>query len=205
MQVVKTKIFEYGDEEINYLKSVDRLLGEIIDRMGKIESIVIPDIFQALVYAIIGQQISTKATRTIWAKLMEKSSGITPEAIAALQVDDIHHCGMSANKAKYIKELADLVLRKEIDLEALRELPDKELIKRLSSLKGISVRSAELLLMNCFERKNVLCYGDIAIRRGLMKLYSLNELPKEQFVVYKNRYSPYASVASLYLWKLSYE
>jgi len=205
MQLVRTKIFEYGDEEINYLKSVDKLLGEVIDRIGKIERVIIPDLFPALVYAIIGQQISLKAARTIWARMMERFGRITPERIAGLSVEEIQQCGMQTTKAKYIQGIAKKVADGELDLEELRSLPDKEVIKRLSSLNGIGVWTAEMLLLNCLERKNIISYGDIAIRRGIMKLYNLNELTKEQFIVYKNRYSPYASVASLYLWKLSYE
>ena len=205
MQLVRTKIFEYGEEEVNYLKSVDKLLGEAIDRIGKVERVVIPDLFPAMIYAIIGQQISQKATRAIWARLMDKYGAITPDTIGALTIEDIKQCGMQATKAKYIKGIADTVLSGELDLEGLRELPDKEVIKKLSSLNGISVWTAEMLLLNCLERKNILSYGDVSIRRGIMKLYGLNRLPREQFVVYKNRYSPYASVASIYLWRLSSE
>lgn len=205
MQIVRTKIFEYGDEEVSYLKSVDKLLGEAIDRIGTIERVIIPDLFQALIYAVIGQQISLKAARTIWARMMERFENLTPEVIAGLQIEDIQQCGMQATKAKYIKGIADIVLNGELDLESLRELPDKEVIKKLSSLNGIGVWTAEMLLLNCMERKDIISYGDIAIRRGIMKLYGLSELSKEQFAVYKNRYSPYASVASIYLWRLSYE
>jgi len=205
MQLIRTKIFEYGDEEIGYLKSVDKLLGEAIDRIGKIERVIIPELFPALVYAIIGRQISLKAARTVWGRMMERFEQITPENIAKLSVEDIQQCGMPASKAKYIKGIADKMLNGELNLEELKNLPDKEVIKRLSGLDGIGVRTAEMLLLDCLERKNVISYGDIAIRRGIMKLYNLNELTKEQFIVYKNRYSPYASVASLYLWKVACE
>lgn len=205
MQLVRTKIFEYGEEELNYLKSVDKLLGEAIERIGMVEREIIPDLFPAMIYAIIGQQISQKATRAIWARLMDRYGAITPETIGSLSIEDVQQCGMQVTKAKYIKGAADKVLSGELDLEGLRELPDKEVIKRLSSINGIGVWTAEMLLLNCLERKNVLSYGDVSIRRGIMKLYGLNRLPKEQFIEYKNRYSPYASVASIYLWRLSSE
>jgi len=205
MQTVKTKIFEYGDKEMQYLKSVDNILGEAVERIGKIERIIIPDLFPALIYAIIGQQISLKAAKTIWARMQERFSDITPENISTIDLEDIKLCGMQASKARYIKGIAESVVKGELDLQGLYELPDAEVIKRLSSLNGIGVWTAEMLLLNSMERPNIISYGDIAIRRGIMKLYGLDELSKEKFAIYKKRYSPYASVASIYLWRVSYE
>ncbi len=205
MSTVKTKIFEYGDKEINYLMNVDPLLGDVIERIGKIERVIIPELFPALVFAIIGQQISLKASRTVWGRMQEKFEEITPEQMAAASIDDIRLCGMQATKAKYIKGIGETILKGELDLNELYSLPDKEVIKKLSSLNGIGAWTAEMLLLNSMERPNIISYGDIAIRRSIIKLYGLTELTKEQFMVYKNRYAPYASVASIYLWKYSYE
>lgn len=205
MQTVRTKIFEYSNKETDYLASVDKQLGEAINRIGKIERVIIPDIFPALLYAIIGQQISLKASRTIWARVQDRFGMITPENIAGVSIEEIKECGMQSSKAGYIKGIAETVLSGGFDLQSLYQLPDAEVIKRLSSLKGIGVWTAEMLLLNCMERPDIISYGDIAIRRGIMKLYDLSELKKEQFVSYKNRYSPCGSVASIYLWRVSYE
>jgi DNA-3-methyladenine glycosylase II len=205
MQAVRTKIFEYGDKEINYLKSVDQLLGEAIDRIGKIDRVIIPDLFPALIYAVIGQQISLKAAKTVWARMQERFIEITPEHMVRQPVEEIQQCGMQSTKARYIKGIAETVAKGEFNLGDLYVLSDKEVIKRLSSLNGIGVWTAEMLLLNSMERPDIISYGDIAIRRGIMKLYGLSELSKEQFVNYKNRYSPYGSVASIYLWRISYE
>lgn len=205
MHTVRTKIFDYGEEEVTYLKNVDGLLGDAIERIGKIDRVIIPDLFPALIFAIIGQQISLKAARTIWARMQERFINITPEMIAGLSIEEIQGCGMQTTKAKYIKGVAQTIFNGEFDLQSLYEMPDKEAIKKLSSLSGIGVWTAEMLLLNSMERKDIISYGDIAIRRGIMKLYGLNELTKEQFSVYKNRYSPFGSVASIYLWRISYE
>lgn len=205
MQTVRTKIFEYGDKEINYLKGVDKLFGEAIDRNGKIEREIIPELFPALIYAIIGQQISIKAARTIWGRMQERFVEITPENMVKIPLEDVQLCGMQLTKAKYIKGIAETVSKGDFDLNSLYELPDQEAIKRLSALNGIGVWTAEMLLLNCMERPDVISYGDIAIRRGIMKLYGLSELTKKQFAEYKNRYSPCGSVASIYLWRMSYE
>lgn len=205
MQTVRTKIFEYGEEEIEYLKNVDTQLGDAIDRIGKIERVIIPDLFPALIYAVIGQQISLKAARTIWGRMQERFGCITPQTIAKASVEEIQQCGMQSTKAKYIRNIGEAVYSGAFDLQSLYELSDQEAIKKLATLNGIGVWTAEMLLLNSMERKNIISYGDIAIRRGIMKLYNLDRLTKEQFTVYKNRYSPYASVASIYLWKISYE
>lgn len=205
MKTVKTKIFDYGNKEIEYLKTTDPLLGDEIERLGKVERMIIPDLFPALIFSVIGQQISMKASRTIWGRMQERFDEITPEKIAQVPLEEIRQCGMQATKAGYIKGIAEKIASGEFDLNSLYTLPDMEAIKRLSSLNGIGAWTAEALLLNSMERPNIISYGDIAIRRGIMKLYNLTELTKEQFAVYKNRYSPYASVASLYLWKISHE
>jgi len=203
--MVRTKIFEYGEKEMDYLKMADSKLGEAIDRIGKTERVIIPDLFPALVYAVIGQQISLKAARTIWARMQERFGNITPERMVVVTTEEIRQCGMQVTKAGYIKGIAETVAKGEFDLNCLTELSDAEVIKRLSSLNGIGAWTAEMLLLNCMERKDIISYGDIAIRRGIMKLYELEGLTKEQFQVYKARYSPYGSVASIYLWRVSYE
>ncbi len=205
MQTVRTKIFEYSEKETEYLKRVDNLLGEVIDRIGKIERVIIPDLFPALIFAVIGQQISLKAARTIWMRMQERFTYITPEVIASLTIDEIQQCGMQTTKARYIKGIAETIAKGEFDLQSLYDLPDKEVITKLSTLNGIGVWTAEMLLLNSMERPDIISYGDIAIRRGIMKLYGLTEFRKEHFMEYKNRYSPYGSVASIYLWRFSYE
>lgn len=76
MQTVMTKNFDYGEKEINYLKNVDTVLGAAMTQMGKVERIIIPDLFAALVHAIVGQLISAKAVQTIWARMQEKLGGL---------------------------------------------------------------------------------------------------------------------------------
>lgn len=205
MKTVKTKLFKYSLIEVTYLKQVDRKLGEAIDRLGKVERVIIPDLFQALIYTIIGQQISVKAAHTIWTRMQHRFSEITPQGISKISVYEIQQCGMTTRKAGYIKNIAETVLKGDLNLNELHYLSDKEVIKQLCSLQGIGVWTAEMLLLNSMERPNIVSLGDMAIRRGMIKLYGLSELTKDQFIEYKNRYSPYGSVASIYLWRLSFE
>ncbi|MFL0246839.1 DNA-3-methyladenine glycosylase family protein [Candidatus Clostridium stratigraminis] len=205
MQTVKTKFFEYGLREITYLKKADKTLGMAIDRLGKVEREIIPDLFQALIFAIVGQQISIKAAHTIWQRMQERFGEITAENLLKISITDVQKCGMTTRKAGYINSISNEIMQGNFILNELYELPDKEVIKRLSSMPGIGKWTAEMLLINSMERPDIVSYGDIAIRRGIMKLYSLSELTKEQFNEYKSIYSPYGSVASIYLWKISFQ
>ncbi len=199
------EIFKYGEKEIEYLKKKDKKLGAAIDKIGMIEREITPDPFTALVSSIVGQQISSKAADTVWNRLCQLLGSITPETIAGADLPQIQSCGMSNRKAEYIKGIADAALSGEVDFAMLHTLTDEEIITKLSSLHGVGAWTAEMLLIFSLSRPDVVSFKDLAIRRGMMNLYGLKELPKEKFERYRKRYSPYGSVASLYLWALSVE
>lgn len=205
MQTIPTKLFDYGQEEIDYLKSVDETLGAAMSRLGKVERVVIPDLFTALVYAIVGQLISVKAVHTIWGRLQERFEDISPHHLAMQSADEIQSCGMTMKKAVCIQQIAHAIDGGAFDLETLHQLPDYEVIRKLTTLNGIGRWTAEMLLINAMERPDVVSWGDIAIRRGMMKLYGLQTLTREQFDQYRIAYSPHGSVASIYLWAISFE
>jgi len=205
MQTAKTKHFEYGSTELNYLASVDPVLGAAIRHLGRVERQVIPDLFPALVYAIIGQLISARSASTVWLRIQDTFGDITPENLSLYTADEIQACGMTMKKATCIHNITKGVIQGQFDLSALNTLSDDEVIKRLISLPGIGRWTAEMILLNCMERPNVVSWGDLAIRRGMQRLYDLQELTKQQFEEYRKCYSPYGSVASIYLWKISFE
>jgi DNA-3-methyladenine glycosylase II len=205
MQTVRVKNFDYGQRERDYLISCDETLGAAIKRLGKVEREVIPDLFAALVHAVVGQLISAKAVQTIWNRMQETFGEITAANLSNFSFADIQSCGITMKKAICIKSIAETIEQGEFDLMGLYNLPDIEVIKRLSDLKGIGKWTAEMLLINSMERQDVVSFGDLAIKRGMLKLYGLTNITKEQFDKYKARYSPYGSVASIYLWRLSFE
>jgi DNA-3-methyladenine glycosylase II len=205
LQSVITKYFEYGIEEITYLKSLDHILGEAMTRMGKVDRVVIPDLFSALVYAIVGQLISVKAVHTIWKRMQDRFGEITPHHIATQTVDDIQGCGITMKKAVCIHHISQSITQGEFILDDLYEFSDTEVIKKLMTLNGVGQWTAEMMLINSMERRDVVSWGDIAIRRGMMKLYGLDTITKKQFEEYRHRYSPLGSIASIYLWAISCE
>ena len=199
------EIFKYGEAERDYLKKKDKKLGEAIDRIGMIEREVTPDLFTALVYSIVSQQISSKAAATVWNRMLAQFETITPLAILSASEQEIQTCGLSARKAGYIKGIAEAVKSGTLSLSELQTLSDNQVIERLSALHGIGVWTAEMLMIFSMQRPNVVSYGDAAIRRGMMSVYGLKTMTKEQFETYRKRYTPYGSVASLYLWAISHE
>ena len=199
---LKPCYYEYGETELAHLRKKDRKLGAAIDRIGIIRREVNPDPFATLVESIIGQQISGKAAATVRNKL-DVFCGMEPVKLHAMTPEEIQSCGMSMRKAGYIKNLADAAVTKRVDFDTLKDKPDEDIIETLTQLPGIGVWTAEMLLIFSLTRPNVVSYGDLAIRRGMMKLYRHTDLPKERFLRYAKRYAPYGSVASLYLWEIS--
>lgn len=197
-------IFRYGRTEIDHLKKRDTKLGAAIDEIGMIERDVTPDLFVALVASVASQQISAKAAETVWRRIEERLGTITPSSIADATPEEIQQCGMSMRKAGYIKGIGDAVTNGSLDLAGLRQLSDDEVIARLSALNGVGIWTAEMLLIFSLERMNVLSWGDLAIRRGMMRLYGRDTLDRAAFERYRKRYDPYGSVASLYLWEISH-
>lgn len=195
--------FPYGEKEIAYLKKKDKKLGAIIDILGHPERPVIPDLFSGIVNSILSQQISTKAADTVWRRFNESFAPVTPEHLVTIADDEIKACGTTFRKVGYIKNISELVTSGAIDLSALSALPDEEFCCELAKLPGIGVWTAEMLLIHSLLRPDVLSYGDLAIIRGLRMVYRHRTITKEQFARYRKRYSPYGTIASIYLWRVS--
>lgn len=195
--------FRYGTEETEYLKKKDPKLGEIIERIGHIDREIDPDFFSSVIHQIVGQQISTKAQETIWNRIQEQLGEVNANTVLNAGADKLQSFGISFRKADYILDFAKKVQEGEFDLEAIWEKTDEEVIRELSALRGIGVWTAEMLLLFCMERQNVLSYDDLAIQRGLRMVYHHRKIDKKLFEKYRRRYSPYGSVASLYLWAVS--
>ena len=195
--------FEYGNREIDWLKSRDPIMGAAIDKIGHVYRPVMPDLFEAMIYSIVGQQISTKARMTVWNRMKERFKPWKPRTIASAAPEDIQVCGMTMRKAVCIRDIAASVADGSLNLTELHELSDEEVCKRLSGIKGIGTWTAEMLMTLSMQRKDIISWDDLAIHRGLRILYHHRKITKKLFNKYRRRYSPYATVASLYLWELA--
>ena len=195
--------FQYTTKETDYLSQKDKRLGEAIQKVGPIQREVDTDLFSAVVHHIIGQQISTKAQATIWQRMREALGSVDADHILAAGVPQLQKLGMTFRKAEYITDFAQKVQNGKFDLEEIWQKPDEEVIRELSSLKGIGVWTAEMILLFCMQRPDVFSYDDLAIQRGLRMLYHHRKIDRKLFAKYRRRFSPYCSVASLYLWAIA--
>ena len=196
-------IFSYGTLETDYLKAKDKKLGAVIDRLGHIERNVHTDLFSAVVHSIVGQQISNKALATVWGRITELVGKIDAEHLLATGIDQLRSCGISFKKAENIIDFSNKVSSGEFDLNAIGSMSDEQAVKVLSALKGVGVWTAEMLLLFCIQRPDILSFGDFAIQRGLRMVYHHRRIDRKLFEKYRRRFSPYGSVASLYLWAVS--
>lgn len=196
-------VFAYGETELAWLRKKDKRLGEVIDRIGHVDRAVDPDLFSAVIHHIIGQQISMKAQATIWRRMQDALGAVSAETILAAGVPELQSLGMTFRKAEYITDFAEKIRSGAFNLESVKYMSDADAIRTLSSLKGIGVWTAEMILLFCLQRPNVFSYDDLAIQRGLRMVYHHRKIDRKLFEKYHRRFSPYCSVASLYLWEVS--
>lgn len=201
----KSRSFPYGQREMDALSAADPVLGEYIRTTGKIERATHPHLFEELVRSIIAQQISGKAAVTVGKRVEALLGEVTPERLLDTDPAVLQLCGLSFRKVGYLRGIAAEAAAGRLDQAELAELSDEGVIRRLSALSGVGVWTAEMLLIFCFERPDVVSWGDLGIRRGMKKLYGLDELPRAEFDRIRERYRPYGTVASLYLWRRSVE
>ena len=195
--------FPYGEKEIRHLQAQDPRLGHVIRQIGHIDREVDSDLFASVVHQIIGQQISSKAQATIWQRLLKAFGAVSPSKLAKTTVEALRPLGIPARKAQAILSCTHKVLSGELDLPRIARLPDKEAIACLSQLQGIGVWTAEMLLIFCLQRPDILSFRDLGIQRGMRMVYALKSIDRSSFETIRARLSPYGSVASFYFWAVN--
>ena len=195
--------FVYGDAELEYLRNKDKALGEVIDRIGHINRETDSNLFSSVVHHIVGQQISTKAQATIWGRFRDYFGEVSAEKVLAAGAPELQTLGISYRKAEYILDFAGRVHNGTFDLQSVACMPDKQAVEALASLKGVGVWTAEMILLFCLNRPNIFSFDDLALQRGLRMLYHHRNIDRKLFEKYRRRFSPYCSVASLYLWAVA--
>lgn len=194
--------FEYDEKALHYLRARDAKLGVYIDKFGKIYRKVEPDVFISLVQSMLAQQISNKAYLTVNERVLNKCGGkLMPDAILALSFDDLRSCGLSARKTQNIFAMAEYFGKEGINAEYFAKKSDEEIIAELTRLPGVGVWTAEMFLLFSLQRQDILSYGDYGIKKGLCIVHGCDKTDKKNFLKFKSLYSPYGSIASLYLWE----
>jgi DNA-3-methyladenine glycosylase II len=196
-------------EAVEHLRGADETLKAIIDERGPLDLETRTrgrpaDAYGALLRSIVGQQLSTKAARTIYGRVVDLFGGETPSPQALLDADPdaLRAAGLSGAKVKYVRSLAEHVLSGELELDRLPELGDEEVEREVTAVKGLGRWTAHMFLIFHLGRPDVLPVGDLGVRRAVERAYGLEALPSvEELERLGERWAPYRSLASLYLWE----
>jgi DNA-3-methyladenine glycosylase II len=192
-----------------HLRSVDHVMRGLIDAGGPIHPErdrrgSRPDPYEALARAIVGQQLSTKAARSIWDRLLEILGGSFPPPAELLAVDSeaIRSAGLSRAKVAFIRDLAERIDDGRLDIGALGGLSDEDVIAALTEIKGVGPWTAEMFLIFHLGRPDVLSTGDLGIRRAAQLAYGLDDLPgPHDLERIAEPWRPHRTLGCLYLWR----
>src|SRR6266436_4612543 len=166
---------------INHLKKCDPVLGGIIQRVGAFRMEFGEPTFHSLAEAILYQQLNGKAAVTIFKRFTEKTGDpVTPEGILKLTDAEMRAIGLSKQKTAYLRDLAEKTKAGLLEFKRLGGLPDEEVIRRLTQVKGVGVWTAQMFLMFTLKRPNVLPTGDYGIQMAIKKHYKKREMPKPE-------------------------
>ena len=186
------------------MQKSDPVMKKIIKQVGPFTGKMRRDRFQTLVRSIISQQISVAAARTIQERLVEamQPDGVTPEAILQFNVDALRELGVSRQKATYLLDLASKVHDGTVDLKNIGRSSDEEVIAELTQIKGIGVWTAQMFMMFSLGRLDVFPDGDLGIQNAIVESYDIRgELTRPKMLKIAKPWSPYATIASWYLWR----
>jgi DNA-3-methyladenine glycosylase II len=188
---------------INHLKKADPVMAAIIERIGPCRIEYGPPEFHSLAEAIVYQQLNGKAAVTIFERFAALAGKpLTAEGIKKLTDEQMRSVGLSKQKSSYLRDMAERAASGQLDFSRLHELPDEEVIKHLTQVKGVGVWTAQMFLMFTLKRPNVLPTGDFGVQMAIKRHYNKRKMPKPaQMEKIAKPWEPYRSIACWYLWK----
>ena len=190
-----------------HLAAADPVMARLVEALGPIEVTPQPppDLYAALLRAITGQQLSVKAARAIYGRLVARFGGRPPTPVELLAEDPEElraAAGLSRAKIASLRSLAEHVVGGELELDRLQELDDDEVIAELVAVKGIGAWTAHMFLMFTLRRPDVLATGDQGIRNAAMRAYDLPAPPDAAtLAALAEPWRPHRTRACLYLWR----
>ncbi len=201
-----SKVPKYWNTAKKSLSKKDKVMKLLINKYSVPSETILTtrkDIFFSLCKSIIGQQISVAAANSVFLKFKKKCKNkINAKNINKLRFIQLKSCGLSKQKVKGIKSLANQTLNKTFNPKLIPKMSDEEAILYLSQLRQIGRWSAEMILLFTYNRPNIWPIQDVGLLRAISKNYKKKYLPPEKFVnILKKRFSPYCSVATWYLWR----
>ena len=189
-------------DSVKYLCSKDKRLAKLISMVGEITYVPLDDGYAFLIHEIIEQMLSIKAGQKIYARLDELCKGkVDIDTISALSYTDLRTIGTSNAKAECIQTISHLIRDNKICLEHLSYLDDNEVIRKLTSIKGIGTWTAKMYLIFVLNRQNVLPYEDGAFLQVYRWLYKTEDTSKQTVIKKCEKWKPYSSIAARYMYR----
>ncbi len=197
------------DEELvkayKHLKK-DALMKEVLKATPALTFSPNKNLYQSLIRAIVSQQLSVKAAATIYERFLNLFPGKDPAAEIVLRLDDeqLRNCGLSYQKAGYLKNIAQFSITNGLDYRKLYRKTDEELITHLTQIKGVGKWTVEMILMFSLNRPDVFPVDDLGIQNAMKKLYQLDSKGKElhqQMHEIAKQWQPYRTIACRHLWR----
>ena len=191
---------------VNHLRHVDPVMADIIARVGSCRFRTVEELthFEAVVRSIIYQQLSGKAAATIHGRVTALFEGSKPNAhaLAVLADEPLRAAGVSSQKLRYLRDLTERVVSGDLPIDDLHTLEDDEVLRHLTSIKGVGKWTAQMFLMFRLGRPDILPDGDLGIQKAIQKAYRLRKLPPPARVLAVGaKWAPYRTIASWYLWR----
>jgi DNA-3-methyladenine glycosylase II len=195
------------------LAAADPVMADLIERIGPLDLATRlrrrkeerpPDAYGALLRSIVGQQVSTKAARAIYLRVLDLFGGNTPSPAQLLAVseEELRGAGLSGRKVEYIRDLAIHIEEGELDLDRIATLPDEDAIAEITAVRGLGRWTAEIFLAFHLGRPDVISGGDLGIRKAIMVEYGLGKMPTPTEVEERSQvWRPNRTLAMLYLWE----
>ncbi len=192
----------YWSQALTALSARDAVLEKLIRQHQSTALRPRGDAFVTLARSIVGQQLSVKAAQTIWQRLNQSVGAIEPAAIAAADVERLRCQGLSANKAAYLIELAERFVDGSLEASKWHQCEDEEVISELTSIRGIGRWTAEMFLIFCLLRPNVLPLDDVGLQRA-MRLHYNNGKPLSKLKLRRvtHQWDPWCTVATWFMWR----
>lgn len=198
--------FKFDDKILLSIASKDETVGKLFSLIGDVEIEIRHNYFEALMMSIIGQQLSSKAAATIKNRVRSLcatvDNEITPKTLNSLSFEQLRVAGVSKAKVSYIYDLADKVDNGNLSFDQILDKDNHEIIKALTTVKGIGKWTAEMFLIFSLGRLNVLSTGDVGLQRATKWLYNMTDRVDSMYLEqHGHKWSPFESIVSLYLWE----
>ncbi len=180
--------------------AADEYLGPLIERHGRLELEPTEDMFTRLIVSVLRQQVSMAAAEATRERLFDAVE-ITPAGLLAVETETLRACGLSGQKAGYVKNIAE-AFESGYDEGYFEPLDDDAVIAELTDIKGVGEWTARMQLLFSLARPDVFPVGDLGVRKGMEALFG-EEMSREEMTERAERWRPYRSYAALYLWRIT--